>query len=501
MVRIINYTRAFYPSAVFGCLLIWIFQDRKLTHVNKKGRPVSQCPHCRGLRRARASHVKCDCGEKPHNKEDCEISEKGELAGDFSDNMVEISTDSGAPNMHICCCSHGARCVCSVKKGPLDPVPEVDYETSAIASFSSRMPRLVTAQSETALMVFANGHHKPAHKFNDAAHKSGLPYTIPIPHSVPGKSNGSREIGHRSTDSLPLLGSAEKSSQQFRESISSAQQEVRLVRSEHGSPNSRIMPNYEGYDSPIPPLDISNFPYAGYAVSSPIPDDYSYHSPTGVENHFSTPHDEVPPTLSAGLTSPVEAWSATDLPLGSSAYPRTYSQSASYTSFDHSNVGQPGLTTSSSGDVSEAGDYTSHYPLNTEQAPATSSEIPVAIAYPTSSGSPYITQQAATNPIDRIFIGNFINDIDTFLQTPTASPTELEEPNHRTSFSSDMFSRHGLTVQDAQKLAHSGPPSDTVATLSLQTSLDEIDPSWASAYTPDEVPYDQEDDPNFWADR
>lgn len=447
--------------------------------------------------------MKCDCGEKPHSKEDCEISEKGELASEFNDNMTEASIDQGAPNMHICCCSHGARCVCSVKKGPLDPVPEVEYnEISTVSSFNSRMPRLVTAQSETALTVFANGHHKPAHKFNDAAHKSGLPYTIPIPHSVPSKSNASREIGHRSTDSLPLLASTEKASLQFRESISSAQQEVRLVRSEHGSPNSRIMPNYEGYDRPIPPLDISNISYTGYPVSSPVPEDYSYHSPTGIENYFNTPHDEMAPTLSAGLTSPVEPWSATDLPLGSSMYPRTYSQSASYTSFDHNNVGQPGLTTSSSGDVSEAGDYISHYPLNTEKVPTTSSEIPVAMTYPTSSGSPYIMQQqAATNPIDRIFIGNSVSEIEKVLQTWTASPTELEEPNNRTSFSSDMFSRHGITVQDAQKFAHSGPPSDTVATLSLPASLDDIDPSWASTYTPDEAPFDQDDNPIFWADR
>lgn len=472
------------------------FEDRKLTHVNKKGRPVSQCPHCRGLRRARQSHVKCDCGERPHSKDDCENNEKGEPTLEYIENMADISADSGISNIHICCCSHGARCVCSVKKGPLDPVPEVDYnETSPISSFGPRMPRLVTAQSETALMVFANGHHKPAHKFNDAAHKSGLPYTKPIPHSVPCKLSTSRELGHRSTDSLPLLGAIEKANLQFRESISSAQQEVRLVRSEHGSPHSRISPQYDGYDSSIPSLDISNLSYAGY-VSSPAPEDYPYHSPTGIENYFSSPHDEIPPTLSAGLSSPVEAWSATDLPLGSSVYSRTYSQSASFTSFDHSNMGQPGLTTSSSGEVSEAGDYISHYPLNSDQVTATtttSSEVPGSIAC---SGSAYIAQQA-TSPVDRIF-----SEIDKYLPTSTASPTELEESNNRTSFSSDRYSRHGLTVQDAQKLAHSGPPSDTVATLSLHTPLDDVDPSWASAYNPDEVPFDQEDSSSFaWADR
>ena len=39
---------------------------------------MSQCPHCRGLRKSRASHVKCECGEKPHTKGDCGYPEKGD---------------------------------------------------------------------------------------------------------------------------------------------------------------------------------------------------------------------------------------------------------------------------------------------------------------------------------------------------------------------------------------------------------------------------------------
>lgn len=38
--------------------------DRPLQHINKKGRPVSQCAHCRAMRKSRSAHVKCDCGEK-----------------------------------------------------------------------------------------------------------------------------------------------------------------------------------------------------------------------------------------------------------------------------------------------------------------------------------------------------------------------------------------------------------------------------------------------------
>jgi hypothetical protein len=40
--------------------------DRPLQHINKKGRPVSQCQHCRAMRKSRSAHTKCDCGEKTH---------------------------------------------------------------------------------------------------------------------------------------------------------------------------------------------------------------------------------------------------------------------------------------------------------------------------------------------------------------------------------------------------------------------------------------------------
>lgn len=38
--------------------------DRKLLPIAKKGRPVSQCSHCRHMRKSRSAHVKCDCGER-----------------------------------------------------------------------------------------------------------------------------------------------------------------------------------------------------------------------------------------------------------------------------------------------------------------------------------------------------------------------------------------------------------------------------------------------------
>ncbi|KAK9369998.1 copper fist DNA binding domain-containing protein, partial [Lipomyces kononenkoae] len=38
-------------------------KDRPLTMIKPKGRPVSQCPHCREARKNHALHTKCDCTE------------------------------------------------------------------------------------------------------------------------------------------------------------------------------------------------------------------------------------------------------------------------------------------------------------------------------------------------------------------------------------------------------------------------------------------------------
>lgn len=41
-----------------------MFEDRDLHHINPKGRPVKQCEHCRGARKSKSHHAKCDCGDK-----------------------------------------------------------------------------------------------------------------------------------------------------------------------------------------------------------------------------------------------------------------------------------------------------------------------------------------------------------------------------------------------------------------------------------------------------
>ena len=43
--------------------------DRPLFEIKKKGRPVTQCEHCRELRKTRQIHVKCVCESKEGGQE------------------------------------------------------------------------------------------------------------------------------------------------------------------------------------------------------------------------------------------------------------------------------------------------------------------------------------------------------------------------------------------------------------------------------------------------
>jgi len=180
--------------------------DRELTLVPKKGRPVTQCHHCRLERKKRSAHVKCDCGEENkvhHPKEKCihlreaEERAKAGLQDDAShdkdsEHLMTVAEEQG------CCCHHGGKCTCSLlKKDPADMLLDSMPHGPAV-----QKPRLESTKSDGSITVFANGHHKPVHRKNNAAHESGMPYKRPLPrsstdHILPASAR-------RSVDSLTL---------------------------------------------------------------------------------------------------------------------------------------------------------------------------------------------------------------------------------------------------------------------------------------------------------
>ena len=405
---------------------------------------------------------------KPHSKEDCDPEIK-------NDEMYSDNSDPGSEQQHACCCTHGARCTCSLKKEHLDPVPEIDSTPVANRkrTTSAPKPRLLKAgSSDNTLTVFTNGHHKPVHKHNDSAHKCGLPYKIPIPHSI----HGNADIARRSTDSLPIIRKREDTHSQLQESIASAQQEPRRVRSEHGSPEAGAVLFRDNSD--LPALDLS---YVGPQLtgSNPQYEDGYIRSPQAYDTNFYSVAED-----SNGLNSVVD-WSALEL---NGTYGAAFSQPQSYASYDQSNIAQSGLTTSSSGEVSESGDYVSHKPqqqtlYRPDLAATTSAETRSLNRLSSSSytSMPQLSLLSTSNIQD---LPTSPPDLEVDFHRTTASPTEFEETR---GLHSDAWERHGFTVHDAQKMAHPETPTEAMGTLSLPLHSDDIDtPLWSGRLDPKE---------------
>ncbi|KAF8553495.1 copper-fist-domain-containing protein, partial [Imleria badia] len=115
--------------------------DRPLFEIKKKGRPVTQCDHCRELRKTKQVHVKCLCGvQEPSSNlfSESSHSQKGAtklpaiaafphgLPEDLeaiailpavSDGSVD-SDHSGETSPSGCRCNKGEQCDCAVPRKP-----------------------------------------------------------------------------------------------------------------------------------------------------------------------------------------------------------------------------------------------------------------------------------------------------------------------------------------------------------------------------------------------
>jgi len=331
-------------------------------------------------------------------------------------------------------------------------------------------------------MVFSNGHHKPAHKHNDMAHKCGAPYKIPRSHTIHGHS----DMAQRSMDSLPLTASADPAPSQIHDSILSAQRDVRLSKSEHGSPRPKSGSNIERLNSSLPPLDLSLPAFENLTGQQSL----RVNGTTGLDSYYS-PSEFEPLTFSAGLSMPPVDWSAFDLPLDT-AFSASYSQPPSYASLDHSNIGQSGLTTSSSGEISEVEDLR---PLDGLSPPimgqnhytSEPSEVGDVEAYRLSTTSSYLgfsqASMLAANNLDSI-------DIDTFLKGTAPGGSISNLATTEAPINPDTFAMHGFTVQDVQKLAHADVDVDGSREISLPVTQESIDPLWAAPFN-ENVSFDQ----------
>ena len=300
--------------------------------------------------------------------------------------------------LHECGCCHGQRCTCALKKEHhLDTVPEIGLPIShpSLPAEPPRKPPLTSTKSESTLTIFKDGHHKPAHKHNDMAHKCGLPYTIPRSHTI----HHPHDMPRRSVDHLPLTPSGfvqeplslsmEPLPQSQQPSLQGSPQSAPAagvddtptstasldqVFLDKYTPPSRQAPTAEkpeGVPNPtsapatmdkfpleqivtnVPPLDVSNYTSFPTTTSNSPITCMAFQDPFQ-EQYFTSPDSEYP-VGSSGMGAPSVDWSS--FPLYSEAPATTSTQTPSYASFDYNSYPSGLQPPSSSGDISEADDF------------------------------------------------------------------------------------------------------------------------------------------------
>ena len=314
--------------------------DRELYLVPKKGRPVTQCQHCRQERKKRSAHVSCDCGQtekQHHSKEKCihlrEAEDRAKL-GIIEDLHLEKDAAhlAAVAEEQGCCCHHGGKCTCAILKKETEEDAD-DLHGPAVK------PRLEKTSSDTAITVFTNGHHKPVHRKNHAAHECGMPYKMPMARSH--TEQGSSSVARRSVDSLALdIHIPYQTSSFVPQTSAHFNTERRKSKSEQPSPKlNPVNPGCHGLaDNRFTSIDFASLSQTqtNQSIQSTVSDSFgfpSYDTASGLsENNFAW--SSVPSANNAGVpfNNYFDVWPTTT---------------------ENGTFGQPALTAASSGTTSE----------------------------------------------------------------------------------------------------------------------------------------------------
>ncbi|KIH91249.1 copper fist DNA-binding protein domain containing protein [Sporothrix brasiliensis 5110] len=364
--------------------------DRPLQHINKKGRPVTQCQHCRSQRKNRSAHVKCDCGEKTNK-------------------CIHLGAIEG--HRESCCCNHGGRCSCAFKND-LDTVPEsADQDpeeagscggggeddlsassakaaligaastapsgsNAANANPSNKNPirrrRANTTRSEGTLTFDEHGHHKPlSQKHTKAISQKTNPYPI-------NRINSARSTGGLTNflqassrhDDEELDDNHSNDSDNGAEDTCSLEAAAAAAAATNCGtylPSQLSQQRRSRSETASPLLFASSFPQLGGASSTgqlaPLNMGMVGYN-TGFTNYNSfTPEQVDQPLFSAGLSAPSVDWSQFGLDFDRGFSTSTDDKFASAEAFGFTrNFGYeyngseqaPTMTTGTSGEVSEA---------------------------------------------------------------------------------------------------------------------------------------------------
>ena len=285
--------------------------------------------------------MRCDCGEtdKPHHsREKCvhlrEAEERAKAgypedhhAGNEPFHLAAVAEEQD------CCCHHGGDCSCATLK-------KETGEDVAAPHGPAVKPRLEKTISEGSITVFTNGHHKPVHRKNHAAHEAGMPYKLPMPRAH--IDNHVATAARRSVDNLALDYKVPFDFTAFDvQDMKPYSTERRKSKSEQHSPKiPAIGATCSGglHDEKLMSIDFSNLSQTQTNSSMQSATSSSYFSNmdpmSGVNDNSFDPWSAFPSSDSAGVpnNNPFGVWP---------------------TNNDGSSVVQPPLTAASSGTQSE----------------------------------------------------------------------------------------------------------------------------------------------------
>lgn len=134
--------------------------ERPLFEIQKKGRPVTQCPHCRELRKTKQVHIKCNCGDARPGKGESGSAPKKAQEPAFPSGVPEtlaavvtLSSEHGSDSEHAanpkagsCTCNPGGKCTCATARKPkrsTGPDPPLDPLTTVKPSAGHEYRRVL----------------------------------------------------------------------------------------------------------------------------------------------------------------------------------------------------------------------------------------------------------------------------------------------------------------------------------------------------------------------
>lgn len=344
-------------------------------------------------------------------------------------------------------------------------MPEDNLQASSTTTFESPRPRPNTTQSDGTLSILTGSNYKPIHhKHNDMAHKCGAPYKRERPHTI----HGHAEVAQRSVDGLPPLTKRPLLAHEppfYPDSVTSAPQPGRRVKSEHGSPELGALATPDPLLGASSTQNVESSFVASSPSSLPIPGSERFG-----ESYFASSQDYEAPLHSAGLQEPVD-WSSFNIPHENrDNYSATVtSQPHSFPSFDWNNhLNHPGFA-SSSGEISDTEEFPSAVQDHIRDVQDVKSETDVETdtdGYRHSGLSEYSGIPMPTSTLASTNLENL--DIDDFLKN---AEEETKAMHQRNLEMRNSMSNSPLSASDPAQANVGTPDFSTSMRMDVKSSM------------------------------